>query len=574
MKKYTNTVSISRMEKSLPRPSQPSQHFFRSLIWKRYKHNLCIIWLLSIIMAGCGAKGRANAVQNTGENAAAAGVAITEGISADEDGAAQKSGEDALANLALSETDEADNAPVICEAEEARLLGGTKIENKLKGFSGTGYVTGFEKDGDSCEFSVNIDEPGFYDLNFISSSGKHGYKENTVYINGAAAGVVAIESEAFTDSVIKRIYLDKGENKVLYEKYWGWVYLDRLEAVKSEPLGAEVFDVPARLVNENATDRTKRLMSYLTDVYGEYILTGQYCDSGINGFESFTIRNATGKRPAVLGLDLMDYTPSRTANGSVGKSVEHAIEFDEMGGIVTMCWHWNAPEDYLTDIWWRGFYKDATNIDLAKIMNGEDEKGYELLIRDIDAIAEQLKRLQEADVPILWRPLHEASGGWFWWGAAGSEACIDLWRLMYDRMTVYHGLNNLIWLWNGQSGDWYPGDEYVDIIGEDIYAGERVYSSQIGKFMEALEYSNERKMVVLSECGTLFDPDMALRDGAMWGFFATWGGDFVLRGEGLTMYSEKYTEKTMLEKVYAHEKTLTLDELPDLKTYTINTNLN
>jgi mannan endo-1,4-beta-mannosidase len=310
-------------------------------------------------------------------------------------------------------------------------------------------------------------------------------------------------------------------------------------------------------------------MTYLTDIYGEYILTGQYCDLGLNGHEMYTIQLETGEKPAVLGLDLIEYTPSRVLYGSEGKAVERAIEFYEAGGIVTLCWHWNAPEDYLTELWYRGFYTDATNIRLNKIMNGTDSNGYELLLRDIDAIAECLKELQDADVPVLWRPLHEASGGWFWWGAAGPEAYIELWKLMYDRLTNHHGLNNLIWLWNGQSADWYPGGEYVDIIGEDIYAGEHVYSPQTGKFTEILEYSGGEKMIVLSEIGTLFDPELAVRDNTMWGFYATWSGEFLLAGQGLNILSEKYTEKDMLTKMYAHEKTLSLGDLPDLKTYEI-----
>lgn len=55
-------------------------------------------------------------------------------------------------------------------------------------------------------------------------------------------------------------------------------------------------------------------------------------------------------------------------------------------------------------------------------MNGSDPKGYNALMSDVDEIAKQLKRLSDADVPVLFRPLHEASGGWFWWGADGSEA--------------------------------------------------------------------------------------------------------------------------------------------------------
>jgi mannan endo-1,4-beta-mannosidase len=138
-------------------------------------------------------------------------------------------------------------------------------------------------------------------------------------------------------------------------------------------------------------------------------------------------------------------------------------------------------------------------------------------------------------------------------------------------MTFEHGLNNLIWLWNGEAADWYPGDDYVDIIGEDIYAGERNYASQINKFMQAVNYADTPKIVTLSENGTLFDPDLALRDGAMWGFWATWSGHFVVR-RGLWLLSEEFTEEEMLMKVYNHEIVVTLEDLPCLKTYPIREN--
>jgi mannan endo-1,4-beta-mannosidase len=309
-------------------------------------------------------------------------------------------------------------------------------------------------------------------------------------------------------------------------------------------------------------------MSYLADAYGKTILAGQYSDDGLLAGEAGVLFMETGKRPAVLGLDLMDYTPSRVELGTASSAVEHAIAADEHGAIVTLCWHWNAPAPYITGTWYRAFYTHSTNINLKKIMDGDDPEGYDLLMRDIDAIAVQLKRLQDADVPILWRPLHEAAGGWFWWGASGAEANIALWKLLYERLTFEHNLNNLIWLWSGEAADWYPGDEYVDIIGEDVYAAERSYASQVQRFLQAVEYTSPPKMVVLAENGVLFDPDLARRDNAMWGFFATWGSEFV-RQRGLLRYSEKYTEREMLLKVYNHELVITLDELPDLKTYPI-----
>ena len=202
-------------------------------------------------------------------------------------------------------------------------------------------------------------------------------------------------------------------------------------------------------------------------------------------------------------------------------------------------------------------------------MNGEDEEGYDLLMEDIDAIAQQLLILQDAKVPVLWRPLHEAGGGWFWWGAAGPEAYRQLYILLYDKLTNEYGLNNLIWVWNGQDKEWYPGDAYVDIIGEDIYPGERVYSSQVNKYLEAVNYTPDTKMTVLSENGCVPDPELMERDGAMWGFFCTWGGEFVVSDADDFALSEQYTEEAMLKNAYGSELVITLDELPDLKSYPI-----
>ncbi|MDF2587824.1 MAG: Mannan endo,4-beta-mannosidase [Anaerocolumna sp.] len=457
----------------------------------------------------------------------------------------------------------------IYEAEDAKLLGRAIVDSKKEGFSGTGYVDGMANDNDGCEFTITVPANGFYDLNFVSAS-YDGHKENTIQVDKDNIGVAIIEEKEFSDSIMNKVYMTKGEHTIKIIKSWGWIYLDYLRITPSKPMDETVFNVSSTLINPNADDNTKRLMSFLTDNYGKYTLAGQFADKGRYSKELWAIQQATGNKiPAILGLDLMEYTPSRVEKGSTSKTVEYAIEFDQLGGIISMCWHWNAPTKYLTtkEPWYSGFYTKATTIDLAKIMNGEDKEGYDLLISDIDAIAEQLKRIQEAGVPLLWRPLHEASGGWFWWGAAGSDAYKELWKLLYDRLTNYHKINNLIWVWNGQNKDWYPGDEFVDIIGEDIYPGEKVYTSQIGKFNAALDYTDTNKIIAMTENGCLFDPDLAFRDDARWAWFSTWSGDFVI--DTLGALSEQYNERDMLNKVYNHEKVLTLDELPDLKNYPI-----
>ncbi|MBE6922195.1 MAG: beta-mannosidase [Ruminococcaceae bacterium] len=450
----------------------------------------------------------------------------------------------------------------VYEAEAGSLHGQVKVEN-------SGYVTGFEQDTDLCTITADIPEAGFYDLEFLIKA-IGGYKENYVLVDGQRVGTISADGEKFQRSTIRRVFLDPGSHEITVAKYWGYIHWDKVTVLTSRPFDESVFQVSPRLVNENATDNAKRLFSYLCDSYGKYILSGQYCDTGANGWENLKIaENNGGKYPAILGLDVGYYSQTGVDHGVEIKTTEQAIAYWEKGGIVTLCWHWLAPERYITGTWYSAFRPEEVSMDLTAIMNGEDAEGLELLKKDIDNIAKQLLAMQEAGVPVLWRPLHEASGGWFWWGAEGAETYKKLYILLYDTLTNEYGLNNLIWVWNGQDGDWYPGDEYVDIVGMDIYAGERVYTSQIDRFMTNLGYSQSKKMVVLSENGTMIDPELSVRDRAMWGYFCTWSGEFVMNDGIRKTYSEQYTDVEMLTKVYNSEYVITRDELPDLHSYPI-----
>ena len=457
--------------------------------------------------------------------------------------------------------------PIVIEAEDQDLSGNLVTATSRKGYSGSGYVEGFKEETDELTFAVTIEDGGFYDLQFTTAA--DGSKTNFVLVDGVNVGDLKSGSKYFANSTLTHIYLTEGEHEISVATSWGWINLDKLTLIQSDPLPKNLYSVKAHLSNPNATDSTKRLMSYLLDIYGSQMLTGQYCDTGMIGTECAAIYNETGEYPAVLGLDFTSYSPASVAHGSVGKSTDQAIAYANKGGIVTFCWHWTMPDEYATGNWYSTFYTDSCSFKLSKALDGSDPEGYQALLDGIDAIAQQLLILQEHDVPILFRPLHEASGGWFWWGASGADAYKELYILMYDKLTNEYGCNNLIWIWNGQSASWYPGDEYVDIIGIDIYPGEQVYSSQIDKFLECADIPNTRKIVVLSENGCLFDPDLAARDGAFWGFYATWSGDFVLKSSKFAKYSEQYTDVEMLKKVYSSDYMITRSELPDLKNYPI-----
>ncbi len=131
---------------------------------------------------------------------------------------------------------------------------------------------------------------------------------------------------------------------------------------------------------------------------------------------------------------------------------------------------------------------------------------------------------------------------------------------MFNRMTYVHELNNLIWVWNAQNKDWYPGDEYVDIVGEDIYADAFDYSAQTTKFMSVLDYPDTPKLTALSENGVIMDPDICARDNVWWLWFNVWNGDFLFDSAFNT--NQKYTSDEMLKKAYNSEYVITLDELP------------
>jgi len=135
-----------------------------------------------------------------------------------------------------------------------------------------------------------------------------------------------------------------------------------------------------------------------------------------------------------------------------------------------------------------------------------------------------IHELQAAGLPVLWRPLHEPEGAWFWWGAKGTEPFKQLWRLMYDRYTNHHGLNNLIWVLASEHPDWYPGDDVVDIVGVDAYPDDRS-DPLVGRWEPLVERFDGKKLLALTEFGGVPDVPAMQFLGVWWSFFASWTGD-------------------------------------------------
>lgn len=459
----------------------------------------------------------------------------------------------------------------VFEAEDGELTGNA-VSREMEYASGGAEVVGVNVEGDSLTFLADIEYDGLYDLNFISSTGD-GRRENFVLIDDEQVGtIVGMNYEGYGDSYLKNVYLTKGSHRITVKPSWGYIDYDCLKLTPNTTINSDIYTVTAPLSNPNADENTRRLYKFLCDIYGKYSLTGQYADDGRTSTEYTRIAKETGSHFAVLGMDMSGYSSGSVAYGSDSNTIEFAYDwYNNGGGIVTLCWHWHSPVDYQVNNeqnpWYSSFYKEGSKLELDKIMNGEDEKGYELLMQDIDNIAYQLERLRDAGVPVLWRPLHEASGGWFWWGDCQPESYIKLWNVMYDKMTNEHNLTNLIWVWNAQDAAWYPGDETVDIVATDIYAGNHVDSCYSGSFAYLAEIPSVPKLVALSENGCVMDPDKVMQGNSRWLYWGTWSDPFTL-SKGVL--NDEYTTMETLNKAYNSDRTLTLEELPDLKNYPLD----
>ncbi len=265
---------------------------------------------------------------------------------------------------------------------------------------------------------------------------------------------------------------------------------------------------PQNLANKNATPETKNLKAFLDSVYSlkSKILSGQVDDSYLQTI----INESDGKSPAIMGYDFNNILPrQKTAWNDDDKAIKWV---KHKGGIAQFQWHWVSPNG---DGDWT-----STTFNLSTALADTVNQSYKNIIRDLDTVAGAIKKMQDSGITILWRPLHEAEGGWFWWGMKGKAACQKLWNLMYQRFTYYHKLNNLIWIWNSyagaDNGNWYPGDSVVDIIAYDYpdYSATGSWSKY-----ESL-FGKNGKLFGVGEDGTLIDPNILSTQ--HWLYFLTW----------------------------------------------------
>ena len=168
----------------------------------------------------------------------------------------------------------------------------------------------------------------------------------------------------------------------------------------------------------------------------------------------------------------------------------------------------------------------------------------------MDAIAGILQQFQQEHIPILWRPFHESYGTWFWWGAKGAKVARDLYRLMFDYYTGEKNLHNLLWVWNCDIEEAYPGDEYVDVVSIDVYLPEYQSTDYADAYEKLVAATSRDKVAALAEVGYLPDVDLLQKSRIPWAYYMTWSKEFCI--------GEKYNSVENLKKMYDSEYAVTL----------------
>jgi mannan endo-1,4-beta-mannosidase len=221
----------------------------------------------------------------------------------------------------------------------------------------------------------------------------------------------------------------------------------------------------------------QRIITFLTRAaVGGKVVSGQNCGhaDGQLSLEAFEEpENSSGQAPGLMGIDLGWDEYSR----NYGDLVEVLAAHQAAGGLVTISMH--PPNPYT-----HGDCRDRTSFDFDDLVDATTPLGrnWQTILNNV---ANVLQMLKDRHVAVLWRPLHEMNGGWFWWGNGTNWPSPvqfeTVWRHMHRYFTVTRQLDNILWVYSPHCQasaslmptDWYyPGADVVDIVGLDYYGDD------------------------------------------------------------------------------------------------------
>ena len=346
-------------------------------------------------------------------------------------------------------------------------------------------------------------------------------------------------------------------------------------------------DVSYTPVNANATEGAQKLYNFLATNYGvktvSGMMTGDVTSSTLKELPDVTaFYEKTGKYPALVGFDFLFATGVKASDtwyqSYTQMALEAAKDLWNQGGIPAFTWHWKDPSDQIDAFYTKsGNDKEYTEFDFtqgftdpsctANCTWNTSSETYQQLVSDIDEIADMFLGLQDAGVAAIFRPLHEASGKWFWWGTKGGAAFQALYNLVYDEMVSVKGVNNLVWVWNPEySNDigWNPGASKYDVISLDIYEAWDYSTKYTKAYSELSTNFGSDKILAVSENGSIPDISVMKSNNIAWSWwmpwYQTWNGNFLDQTVDAVW-------KANLESAC----TINLESMPGWSNYTLST---
>lgn len=417
-------------------------------------------------------------------------------------------------------------------------------------------------------FSYDVTEKGKYTI-FVKGEGIGGEKVVALTVNGYK---VDFKVNSLAEVEVGTFILTKGSNTIVVTPSWTWFRIDYIRLEKSQAPETP-FDIVTAPVDQQATEGAKKMYAFLYQNFGKKtisgIMTGDMASGNGNVTEHDDVKavyDASGKYPALIGFDFMNTTGKDAADSYNAtyseKTIALAKDTYRRGGLPAFTWHWRDPSRATSE-----FYTERCDMKISNAMNADGSWNkssvlYQNMIKDIDAIADIFLDMQQEGMACLFRPLHEASGGWFWWGREGAANFKKLYWLIYDEMVNVKGVHNVIWVWNTGENDtqWNPGEAYYDVISVDIYNNDYDYASNYVAFDKLKTLSGGRKIIALAENGPIPDIDKEFDDDAVWSWwmpwYQTWNGKFIDK-----------TSKEEWQKCMNDARTISLSDMPGWDSY-------
>ena len=508
-------------------------------------------------------------------------------------------------------------APTTYEAED--LAGATVVEDA--DYSGGKYAK--PADASGITFTVKVEETAVYDITTKVLIKQFDWITSKIAVNGVDVGSMLMTPRNCDSSYVMSASakMKVGENTITVgNQAIGVDYI----TVERHP--DPEFNISALPVTPNATESAMKVKTFLRDNFLKKTISGMMISDQNFNYDYGNMRlippggctpadsckfsdtevswkgqtdidefyKHSGHYPAIGGFDMLFAAGGHHEEGWFKGYTENNLlmteELWKMGGIPTYTWHWKVGKDtvfYTQDAYPNnGFNASGCTDTVMGTSNtntcfnytkafkdakckeiDETSQEYKDIVADVDIVSGYFKQLQEKGIAVVWRPLHEASGGWFWWGVGSAECYVQLYRLVFNRMVGTNGLKNLIWVWNintdpslgydysALNAAWYPGVEYVDIVAVDVYNPMEDHNSGANYFNKIVSDVGTNKMIALSENGAIPDIDSIAEDKAYWSYWMTWS----------QTWSGNFLEKTsteMWKRNLDDERIIALDDMP------------